>query len=317
MCQALVGLGALPLGQAATPGSTALELVWEAPAECPSSARVRAQVEALLSRDGDAVGRTLQARAQVARAGDGRWLLQLKLTSVGALDERELVGDSCQALADSVAVILALQLQPTDADAVEAAPPPRAEPAPPPPTPPVEADQEPGAASPSSFFQLSVAGTADSAALPRFALGGRADLGWSSRRVYAGLGFAQWLTQEHTLVESRAGRGHFGFRAGWVQACHGTWGEHVRFGPCLAVELGMLSARSSDVRVPSEVSELWLAALGGVGFWAPLDSHLAFTSALWAVAPLRRPRFVVEGIGEIHQPRAMGLRSNLGLAWRF
>jgi hypothetical protein len=78
-----------------------------------------------------------------------------------------------------------------------------------------------------------------------------------------------------------------------------------------------LSARSSDVRAPDEVSELWLAALGGVGFWAPLGQHLAFTSSLWAAVPVRRPRFVIEGIGEIHQPRAVGVRSSLGLAWRF
>lgn len=317
MCQALVGLGALPFGRAATSEASALELVWEAPAECPTAERVRTQVEALLPGERDAISRALQAQAQVTRAEDGRWLLHLKLTSAGNLDERDLVGDSCQALVDSVAVILALQLHPTDAGAGETAPPPRAEPAPPPPPPPVETERRLPVAPRASFFQLAVAGTADSAALPRFALGGRADLGWSSHRVYVGLGFAHWLAQEQTLVESRAGRGHFGWRAGWVQACHGTWGDQVRFGPCLAAEVGMLSARSSDVRVPSEVSELWLAALGGVGFWAPLGSHLAFASGLWAAVPVRRPRFVVEGIGEIHQPRAVGVRSNLGLAWRF
>jgi hypothetical protein len=85
----------------------------------------------------------------------------------------------------------------------------------------------------------------------------------------------------------------------------------------LSAELGQLSARSSNVRKPDEVQELWLAALGGIAFWAPLGSGLLFTSSLSAVVPLRRPHFVVEGVGEIHQPRPLGARCALGLAIRF
>jgi hypothetical protein len=257
----------------------------------------------------------MRANAQVVRGEAGGWLLHLTLETERSQDQRQLVGDSCQALVDSVAVMLALQLNPTGEDA---APPPAPAPAAttPPPKPVRRAPRE-ATPRPRARVQLGLSGTADSAALPRFALGAHAEAGWASSRWYVGVGAGGWLSQQESLAEGRSGQGRFGFRTLSLSACHASWGGAVRLGPCLSAELGQLSARSSDVRQPGTVQELWLAALGGVGFWAPLGSSLLFTSSLSAVVPLRRPRFVIEGIGEIHQPRALGARSALGLAMRF
>ena len=288
----------------------AFELVWEALPECPGADQVRRQVEALLPPDVDRKA-GLAATGQVSRDEDGRWLLHLRLIDGDVLDERELVGDSCQALADSAAVIIAMQLTPTE---------PKPEPAPPTETRPVAAPApakpSPAPAPRQSFFQLGLSGSADSAALPRLALGARADLGFSHQRFYVGASAALWLGQTETLAPAHPGRGRFGWRAASLWTCHATWGRAVRVGPCLAFELGQLTARSSDVRLPDEAEELWLAALGGGAFWVPLGSSWLLTSSVSAVVPLRRPSFVVEGIGEIHQPRRIGVRSALGLAWR-
>lgn len=316
MSLVLGGPAALP-AHAAERNAPGLELSWQAPLECPSAERVQHQVDALLPRDRSGQGRTLEAQARVTRAEDGGWLLHLTIISGGLVDARELVGDSCQALVDSVAVILALQLSPTENDDNELRLPAPVRSAAPAPAPVPSADRAQRASPRSRFVQLALSGTADSAALPRLALGGRVELGSAVERWYFGAGFVQWLRQEEALGLARSGHGHFGWRAGFFQVCHGTWGEQLRFGPCLGAELGQLSARSSNVRVPGVVAEPWVAALGGIGFAAPFGPHLSFTSSLQAVVPLRRPSFVIEGIGEIHQPRPIGVRSALGLAWRF
>ena len=288
--------------------SRVLELVWEAPPECPNPDEVWQQVDALLPRDVE-LRRGLQATGRVSQGEDGRWLLHLTLVAEGVLDDRDLVGDSCQALADSAAVIMAMQLTPTHPKPL----PQRDEPHPT----PVRPKDSPRPAPPRSFFQLGLSGSADSAALPRLALGARADLGFSRARFYLGVSAALWLGQTETLAPAHPGQGRFGWRAASLWTCHATWGGAVRLGPCLAFEVGQLTARSSDVRSPGAVSELWVAALGGGAFWVPLGSSWLLTSSVSAAVPLRRPSFVVEGIGEIHQPRAIGVRSALGLAWRF
>jgi len=311
----LVALAAAATARAASDATQKLELIWEAPAECPDAAQVRAQVEALLPNDNVSMPRALHARAQVTGGEAGSWQLVLTLVSERSRDQRELVGDSCQALVDSVAVMLALQLNPTGEDTPAPTTPTAAE-SPPPPKPLPRAPPQ-VTTRPKARFQLGLSGAADSAALPRFALGGHAEAGWASRGFYLAVGASLWLSQQTSLAQDRSGQGRFGFRTLSLGVCHASWGGAVRLGPCLSAELGQLSAQSSKVREPSEVHELWLAALGGIAFWVPLGSQLLFTSSLSLVLPLRRPHFVVEGIGEIQQPRALGGRSALGLAMRF
>jgi hypothetical protein len=317
----------LGVSWARTAGARAprLEFSWQAPAECPDEARVRAQIERLVRSDDTAERAPLQAHASVERAEDGGWVLRLELLSGSARDERELVGDSCQALVDAVAVMLALQLSSEKRDdevpRAAAEEPPAAAPASVLPPPAPERDRR-SPSSPTStrergHWHLGVLGQADSVVLPEVAFGGRVDVGWALGRWYLGLSPSLWAAQEQALRDGGTGRGRFGFRALSVSGCHATWGSGARLGPCLSAEVGQLSAESSAVRLPDQVTELWVAALGGVGFWVPLGPGSLFTSGLSAVVPLRRPSFVVEGIGQIHQPSAVGGRASLGLAARF
>jgi hypothetical protein len=289
----------------------ALELTWQAPAECPDQPRLLAQIAALLPPRGEPPKR-LQANATAEHVGDDRWILRLRLVSETGVEQREVVGDSCRALVDALAVMLALQLGPTaeEPERVVKPEPPVTALAPPPPPPPRKV-------APRSRWQLGISGVGDSAALPRFALGARADVGWSHERWYLGLGASAWLPQEQALATGHTGSGRFRWLAATAMGCHASWGSALRLGPCVALEMGELSAKSSKVKAPAHASELWLAALGGVGFGVPLGSTWLFTSNLSVVVPLTRPRFVIEGIGDVHQPRPIGARSSLGLAARF
>lgn len=290
-----------------------LELVWQAPPGCPDEAAVRSQSEALLP-EGEAeavLRRSLWARARVSRAEDGRWLLELRMLADGIADHRQLAGDTCQALVDSAAVILSMQMQRSAPEKPPVLPLERREPDPSLPSRPRAARARP------SLVQLTLAGTADSAALPAVALGGQVALAWTPGRFQLSLRGELWLAQSAELSRDHAGRARFNWRTGALSLCHATWGLSVRFGPCIGGELGRLSARSTGVRVPDEAAQPWLAAVGGISFWAPLGSKLLLASGVALVVPLSRPRFVIEGIGDIHQPRQLGARCTLGLGYRF
>jgi hypothetical protein len=315
-------LGAAPNARAAS-SIERLSLVWDAPSECPDQARVIAQLERLVRRDG-ASGPRLRASAHVEKLDDGGWTLRLETVSDTTRDERELLGGSCQALVDALAVMLALQLNPSEptpdapsreAPAEKAAPPPASA------TPGTAVESEAvRSAAPTTenaHFQLAMAGSLDATALPRIAIGARVELTWNLRRWYVSAGAGLWLSQQQAIAPGHSGHASFGFRTLSLGGCHATWGQPVRLGPCLAAEVGQLSAESSGVRAPGQVDQPWLAALGGVGFWLPLGESARLTSSLWVVVPLRRPSFVIEGVGAIHQPRPAGGRVALGLAWRF
>src|SRR5262245_54593476 len=104
-------------------GGEGLRLQWEAPAGCPGGADVQAGVERLV---GNAVRTTsIAARASVEAMASAQWRVRLETRKEGDRGVRLLEAASCQALADSVALILALMIQP-------AAPPPPPPAAPPP-----------------------------------------------------------------------------------------------------------------------------------------------------------------------------------------
>jgi hypothetical protein len=98
-----------------------VKLEWLAPAGCPATAAVLAQVERILGPATSAERKDVTARAVVSRAGHGRWQVALT-TRVGAwTGERSFSADSCKALADATALIVALTVDPERASLAPAA----------------------------------------------------------------------------------------------------------------------------------------------------------------------------------------------------
>src|SRR5271154_6099768 len=80
-----------------------MALAWNAPGACPDEASVRASVAQLLTGS----SATVAGRADVSHAGE-RW--QVVVTMNGG--ERRLEADSCRALADATALIVAMAVDP-------------------------------------------------------------------------------------------------------------------------------------------------------------------------------------------------------------
>ncbi|KYG00965.1 hypothetical protein BE21_06710 [Sorangium cellulosum] len=82
--------------------------------------------------------------------------------------------------------------------------------------------------------------------------------------------------------------------------------------PCAGVELGRMHAEGYGVSNPGEGSGLWAALRSGAAASWVVAPWMRLRLRLEAVVPLERPRFVLEGVGEVHEP-SVAARAALGL----
>ncbi|HKU39630.1 MAG TPA: hypothetical protein VJR89_15830, partial [Polyangiales bacterium] len=102
-------------------GPERVDLTWQAPADCPSAAEVRARIHQLVGAT-TANGSRLRARAVVTRNPDGRFHLRLLVEMDEVTGERHIEGRSCVDLAGAAAVNIVLLLgsaPPSDASSAE------------------------------------------------------------------------------------------------------------------------------------------------------------------------------------------------------
>jgi hypothetical protein len=148
-----IGMAALcPPSAAASAGADArLRLAWDAPTGCPGRAEIMSEVSRLLGTTSGGIPGELAATARVHRVAPRRWVVRLSTSLDGTRGQRQLEGDSCQAVASATALILALTLDPA-VDA-EGRPPSGTTPAPA--APPPETNPRPPSRQPSSKLQSS------------------------------------------------------------------------------------------------------------------------------------------------------------------
>ncbi|MCA9688183.1 MAG: hypothetical protein KC636_01145 [Myxococcales bacterium] len=342
-------LAALPLLTALSLAPTpTLDVAWQLPPECPKEHVVDAQLHALVATP------QTPTRAEVTiTAIDGpAWRLELLLEQRGETLRRRVEHGSCEVLARTAVMILAIQLSPVEVtlavgDAVLAAPPQAETPAPPPdhaappPQPPDHAAPPPqpparvafetpprsteaarGRAPPSARPRrplrgaIRLQGALGLAALPSLDAGGGLTLALLGRRLRIELTGAAWApaTLEHpTLPVS----GTLRFWSGGVRA-----GAFARVGAVELhlhglVEVGALTASATPLANAVRQTAAWL----GIGLAAGLAWPVHRVIALWIGAegfgvPVR-PRFTIGNLGEFYEARPAGFRGVLGVEARF
>ncbi|MGH1348694.1 MAG: hypothetical protein ACRBN8_44545 [Nannocystales bacterium] len=323
----LVALLAAPTG-----ADDVVVLEWSAPATCPTSAEVLARVEV-----GPAPHPVL-AQAEVAQS-DGGWFLRLRIEGYGGEDVRELEGESCEALADAVALLIQLGTGPepeTGARVTELQPaaeprayngPSHVEAPPPAPTPvavpprPVHEDlKRPGPVSSSDgatelALHVRAVGLAQfGGLLPGTAAGGAG--------VATGITIP-WVRAEvrGTYVAPRELKDSenpgVGIRVdGWTvggSGC-GVWDGHRLFVPgCLGAQLGRTRASSFGLQQDGVGRGLWAQAVADVGLGIRLSDRVAVVGGAEVAVSLRRPRFHVRGFPTLFQTGAAAGRVFLGV----
>lgn len=325
-----------------------LRFDWRAPDLCPSRERVLARAEELLGRSPEsALGSELELSALVAQKAEGSWQLELRSRAEsGQTTARSVTATSCAELADAAALLLALAIDPAlseragpPSSAFQSEPPPAAEAsadAPPlAPTPPRESPARPVATLPrAEAGRATPSARGEPAAAPLRLRAGAAFAVWGRRLpgvapgvvAHAGIsrsaGFAVavlgFFPARHATVPGTSAGGElalfsFGAEAGYAVA---VAPQRFELSPVVGAELDWVAGAGTGIDHPAD-GNLLLVALSGGGRAA---LHL---SPSWAVfgqgvvsALVARPRFVLDGVGELYRPPAWGLRFSLGAEWR-
>jgi hypothetical protein len=306
---------------------------WEAPAGCPSVDALRDRIGALAGRVPDDTEMRVRARV------DGPpWRVELELARDGAAQSRTFTAESCDALADVVAVVVAVALDPVHvAGRVE----PRATPAPvvaPQRLAPREAaPREPSAPTPSA----PVVGTAvvppDGAASPRrwpplrlaLRVAGGGEIGATPRGT-GGTELALSLAVGRLALEvqgrywarrrSPIDGGSLLVELGTVgaRACGVGEVSRVRLSGCAGLETGAIAMRAFDVPAAAGRRWPWLAATLGGSVAVALGGPVLLWLGLEGAAHVLRPRAVLatEPRTGVHHVAPAGFRALAGLELR-
>ncbi|WP_437721377.1 hypothetical protein [Sorangium sp. So ce861] len=344
---AIVATCVAPLSPgAARAGDRPFALQWTAPAGCPEGAAVEAEITRLLGDQSPPPSGALRAVGTIAPAGSG-FELHIELSRDGWSSARTVRGATCGALADAGALIVAMAIDPeaaarsgaaaTGDRSIAGARPAR--PAPEPPAAAARAAEPAPPRVPPSAAPLTRArarptdGSVERAPLLRIGLGGMTDLGTMQRltgaiepwagvvvgpvRLEAAASFWPGRRAE-SAAKARAG-GTVDLVAGSLTACallpplERAVRPHFEVGvPCAGFELGRMHAEGYGVSDPGEGSGLWAALRSGAAASWVVAPWVRLRLRLEAVVPLERPRFVLEGVGEVHEP-SVAARAALGL----
>ncbi|WP_437627837.1 hypothetical protein [Sorangium sp. So ce1151] len=334
--QALIVTAALlPTRAIAAPtGPRAVDLRWEAPDGCPAGDEVQNEIVRLLGASEQR--QPIEVDIAVAREGDARLRLALRIRRP-APGERVLHGDDCASMSRAAALIVAMSIdpdavarnavaQPQEADAPVARaprPPPPASDRPraagrPPPTKRPPPTERPPAAERDVDGALWLSAHVEQALVPTLgigiAAGGAIRSGWFRADGAAGV-----VPSSSGRIAGQAAGAEFRLWFLEVDTCARALGHPaVRVYLCALGRQHWLMATGRQVDEPfHRTAPIFAMGLGSL-IEADIAAPLRIEGALHAVAPLQRPRFIVENLeGTVYRPPAAGVSARLGLALVF
>lgn len=292
---------------------------WHAPESCPDATYVRERVGEQL-RGVEVEPIDVRARVFSPTEAGARWHMQI---TIGEDGERELQAESCAALADAAAVMIAISVNATveERNAAVPEPPPVAEPArstepstapapapeptaEPPSTARIEAAaplRPPSPAGPSRRAWappravLGVTTGLHGVGLPAIGagVGGFAGVRWGPLRV--AVTGTHWIGRERAVVDEITATYRLG--TGGLDLCGvlalGRIPAQLELLGCVQAEAGVLRAQGHRASPSRTLRDPWVAVGGGAGaLWAP-RSWLAVGVRADVVAPLLRREFVI------------------------
>jgi hypothetical protein len=305
-----------------------LDIVWSAPAGCPSKDQLIDRVRAITGTAALGDPR-LQVEIVVQRGVTSEFSALLHTDIGGVEGTRELSGASCEEVTDAAALVLALLLKPPEATALAPAPEATVMPTPeeraPTPLAPVEraepAPRRKDAAPVVSEWTLRALVRAGAGAgigsLPGVAgiavLHAGVSAGWAALEVRAGYG----LPKSANVAGSPGIGGRFSVIEGGTLVCVRPSLFDWRFDSCAGLALSKMAGQGQGATETSGGSAVIGAALLEQAVARRLWENLALRLSVEAQAPVARPRFSIEGAGEIHRPAALAWRAILSAEVQF
>lgn len=297
------------------------ELAWRAPAACPAREDVLARATRLLGHEpGATLERPLTVDALVEQLPDNTWRLQLTLGEQSP--PRSVTATSCDELGEAAALLIALSIDPTlDPNAAAAKAPAAA----PEPAPPLEPESPPPAsratAEPpqrdSAPWQLRLgAGLALwTGRLPGLAPGAQAHVTVAREQASLSLDLGFFPPQHAGIAGSEAG-GELWLASVGPKLGYGFAVGAASVTPRLGAELQLVRGAGSGVENPSSAQAVLLGVEAGTRVGLQLSKSWQGVAEGAVSALIWCPRFVLEGVGQVHRPERLGLRFGLGAEWR-
>jgi len=304
----------------AQPAPVPLELSWQAPAECPVEAAVRAELSRIVrARPGRAL-RPLAANVVIRQAADG-YHATLHTEHEGLEGERDLRAQDCATLARSVTLVLALAFGPdaeVEPEATDSAAPPAVT-APPattdvPPAPekaPGETEHPLATGEPATAEETDDGSDGDSGPHVGILLGGGVEallFPSASPQLQAGVALqlspalstqlrVSALPAVSKTVASDARASFDGLAASALGCARFAW----LFSACAGARIAALRARGFELDVDDSAVAPWYALLATLGATWPSSGPLRIGLEAALGISLARPRFAVKELGTVHR----------------
>ncbi len=339
----LCGLGLVWPARALAQDAQPVELTWDAPDGCPSSAAVLARVRQLAGPT-KTTGSELRAEATISQPSDGQLHLRLVIHAGNLVGVRNIDGTSCKDLAGAAAVALALLLSseeplsereltgpattetPTNSakpSDVERTNPENPAPsvAPPPPAPkPSNSPASSTEATPPRplrgllllpFGALSVGPLRQ----PSLGLGLAAGASFERWRVLAEgtLWSRQHATATNLLDEYGADLARFSIG---LRGCRNLSSGRFELAPCLMASLQHLSARGNGAHVtPLSNDATWIAAGVGLRLGVRVAPWLRLVAGVDGEVETSRPEIGIADIGSVERLLPVAATITVGPEW--
>jgi hypothetical protein len=234
------------------------------------------------------------------------WSGDLSTQHAGQAGHRSIEAPSCKAVADAIALIVALLIDP---DAVASQP--TAPEAPSAPEIPTSNRRGPK-------FLVGVHAQGRIGTLPGADLGLGVGIGVAGARWRTDLRWSHGLRRDQVASLPSGASGRFNITAASVTECFDLGQPRWGFGPCAALEAGRVSVNGFGTTAGFAKDALWLA-LGGGGFVSlAMGQHLVASMEVDVVAPMYRPDYVFQDVpGVVFRAPAIGGRALADISWHF
>ncbi len=268
-------------------------LQWEGPDGCPDATTIQITIARLVSGRRLAVAQPLVARVEARLTTEGRWSARMATRISGEDGERIYEAQSCAALADATALILALAIAP------EIRP------------------KEPEALR-RWWLSLRPQVVADFRMLPQVGLGlGLAVAFGTGRLRFEASGYRGFSQRFLAGPRPESGVDLQIRLSGGARACWSPLApSRVDLGVCLGAQVAEVHGEGFGMSVPQEGSGPWVGLLAGAGAGlrlSPVVSLRLDVDAGWSVV---RPAFAVNGYGAVQEGFTVVARTLLGLELR-
>jgi hypothetical protein len=322
------------------PAEIATEYGWSAPTECPDAEHVAATIEHYAARPLARTGNVLRsAKGTIESDGTGYRLLLEMDVAQGVPVQRVLRDPSCEVLAETAALMIAVTIDP--AAATRAALP--REPTPPPveptpePTPPVAQPREATTTTRSTTRDcnagrsrlrvsprdlrpcvgLEARAGMQLGLLPEIIAGGvGGDLAITWPRLRLELGGTHWFARPARVAGDPPRGGDLSLSVGSLGLCARFGRRRVEGQVCGGGELGAMVGRGVGIDEPRTERVLWGAAWVGPRVLGVVHPRVVLLGGVDLVVPLARYRFEVDGLGVVHRVDPVGGRFRLGVGVR-